>query len=81
MNNVRDWIPNPEDPFECVMPIQEWEECVADGLFIDDDGYGYFCNPEKKEELFGFGVCPSMVGIPAYEQRKIEWTHINWFNR
>jgi len=81
MNNIRDWTPNPDDPFECVMPILEWEECVADGLFIDYDGFGYFCNPETKLELFGFDVCPSMIGSAAYEQRKAEWTHINWFNR
>jgi hypothetical protein len=81
MNNVRDWTPNLADPYECVMLIEEWEECVRDELFTDYDGFGYFCDPEKKEELFGFDVCPSMVGTPTYEQRRVNWTHINWFNR
>jgi hypothetical protein len=82
MNNIRSWIPNPNDPYECVMTISEWEESVRDGLFIDDDGFGRFCNPVAKTELFGFDVFPSMLHYsPAYEQRKVEWTHINWFNR
>lgn len=78
MNGVRDWIPS-EDDF--LMTISDWEECVADGVFIDNDGFGYFCNPETQTELFGFDVYPSMIGEPAYEQRKVDWTHINWFNR
>jgi hypothetical protein len=78
MNNVQDWVRRDDDT---VMTIAEWEECVADGLFIDYDGFGYFCNPATKSELNGFDVCPSMIGTPAYEQRKVEWTHINWFNR
>jgi len=83
MNNARDWVRYPDDENECVMTIAEWEACVADGLFIDYDGFGYFCNPETNIELFGFDVCPSMIGTPAYEQRKVGlgWTHINWFNR
>lgn len=80
MNTVREWIPAEDD---CVMTIEEWEECVNDGLFIDYDGFGYFCNPDTKLELFGFDVCPSDLTERrnAYEQRKVEWTHINWFNR
>jgi len=78
MNNILTWNIAPEDTY---MTIAEWEECVDAGTFIDYDGFGYFCNPETKLELFGFDVCPSMIGTPAYEQRKVEWTHINWFNR
>ncbi len=78
MNNIRDWKPAEDD---CLMTIAEWEECVADGLFIDYDGFGYFINVNDKTELWGFDVCPSMIGEPAYEQRKIDYTHINWFNR
>jgi len=81
MNTVREWIPNPDDCYETVMTISDWEECVRDGLFIDDDGYGYFCDPAMKTELWNFDVFPSMVGSPVYEQRKVKWTHINWFNR
>jgi hypothetical protein len=73
-----DWIPSANDT---VYTIADWEDCVRDGLFIDYDGSGYFCNPETKLELFAFDVYPSMIGEPAYEQRKAEWTHINWFNR
>lgn len=78
MNNVQDWNFTDEDD---VMTIAEWEACVADGVFIDYDGFGYFCNPETKTELVGFDVYPSMIGEPVYEQRKTEWTHVNWFNR
>ena len=80
MNTVRDWIPTAEDTY---MTIEEWEECVVAGVFIDYDGFGYFCNPETKTELYGFDVCPSdlIEQRPAYFQRKAEWTHINWFNR
>ena len=85
MNNIRtrEWLRYPDDEHECVMTIAEWEDCVRDGLFIDYDGYGRFCNPEAsiQLELAGFDVRPSMIGEPAYEQRKAEWTHINWFNR
>lgn len=78
MNNIQHWTRRADDT---VMTIAEWEESVDDGLFLDYDGFGYFCNPETKFELFGFDVLPSMIGTPAYEQRKVEWTHINWFNR
>lgn len=78
MNNVQDWVRRPDDD---VMTIAEWEDTVACGGFIDYDGFGYFCTPAANLELFGFDVYPSMVGTPAYEQRKVEWTHINWFNR
>jgi hypothetical protein len=78
MNNIREWTPALDDTY---MTVAEWEESVEAGGFIDYDGSGYFCNPESKLELMGFNVYPSMVGSPAYEQRKVEWTHINWFNR
>jgi len=78
MNNVQEWIQTEDDT---VMTITDWEECVRDGLFIDYDGFGYFCDPMMKTELFGFDVYPSMIGEAAYEQRKVNWTHINWFNR
>ena len=78
MNNVQEWIQTEGD---CVMTIAEWEDCVRDGLFIDYDGYGYFCDKAAGTELYGFDVYPSMIGSAAYEQRKVNWTHINWFNR
>lgn len=81
MNTVREWIPNPEDPYECVMSISDWEYAVRDGLFIDYDGFGYFCDPLMKTEDYGFCVSPSMFGSVAYNERKAHWTHINWFNR
>lgn len=68
------------DPVD-LMPIQEWESCVDDGLFIDYDGFGHFCNEENKTELWGVEVYPSMIGTREYEDLKKEWTHINWFNR
>jgi hypothetical protein len=80
MNNIRtrEWIQTEDDT---VMTIADWEECVRDGLFIDYDGYGYFCDPAMKTELLVSLVYPSMIDTPAYEQRKVNWTHINWFNR
>ena len=78
MNNVREWIPSEDD---CVESISDFEYSVECGLFTDYDGYGYFCDPVMKTQLYGFDVYPSMVGSPAYEQRKTQWTHINWFNR
>lgn len=78
MNNIRDLE---EDKFGYILTIAEWEETCAAGGFIDYDGFGYFCNPDKRLELYGFDVFPSLIGHPAYEQRKVEWTHINWFNK
>lgn len=80
MNNIRTWIPTAEDTY---MTIQEWEDSCECGAFIDYDGFGYFCNPETKTELDGFDVVPSdfKERREAYEQRKTQWTHINWFNR
>ncbi len=78
MNNVRDWT---QDEHDHVMTIEEWEECVRDGLFIDYDGYGRFCDTFTKTELFGFRVYPSLLSTPEYERLKLQWTHINWFNR
>lgn len=78
MNNVQEWIQRDDD---AVYTIADWEECVRDGLFIDYDGFGYFCDPMMKTELFGFDVYPSMLSTVEYERIKTQWTHINWFNR
>lgn len=78
VNNIREYKP---DATDYLVPIAEWEEQVDCGVFIDYDGFGYFCNPETGLELYGFDVYPSMIGDASYEQRKTEWTHINWFNR
>ena len=79
MNNTREYVP--DDGGDSLIPIKEWEECCANGMFIDYDGFGYFVNLDNVTELYGFDVYPSMIGSAAYEQRKVNWTHINWFNR
>lgn len=78
MNNIRDYVPEDGD---CLIPIKEWEEDCAIGTFIDYDGFGYLVNVDDQTELYGFDVCPSMIGNAAYEQRKGDYTHVNWFNR
>lgn len=79
MNNIREYVP--DDGGDSLIPIAEWEEGCAVGMFIDYDGFGYLVNLDNMTELVGFDVYPSDIGNAAYEQRKVEYTHINWFNR
>lgn len=67
--------------FGDIMTIEEWEDCVACGAFIDYDGYGHFCNPDTNEMEGDIDVYPSLKGKKQYNEEKRNWTHITWFNR
>lgn len=69
--NRRDLIPSYGEH----MTVREFEECCRNGLFVNDDGVGYYA-----------GIM-SMTRIPVdcrsfyngiYERR---YTHVVWFNK
>lgn len=61
---------------ECLMPLQEWQECVECGGFIDSDGSG---NPATSTHRGNAGLYPSY----AKAKRPIPtWaTHVCWYNK
>jgi len=65
------------------MTIEEWEQSVDCGLFIDYDGFGHFADKLDGIEWEGLDVYPSMYKRqdPRYLNEKRNWTHIVWFNR
>lgn len=64
-----------------LMTLEEWENGVECGLFIDDDGYGFFCYPETGHLSDDWCVYPSDIGTLRYKAQRVQWTHILWFNR
>ncbi len=64
-----------------LMTIEEWEECCEDGLFIDYDGYGHFCNAATNQLDDSVDVYPSDRGTLSYKAQRVQWTHIQWYNR
>ena len=64
-----------------IMTVEEFEECVESGAFIDYDGHGYFCNPETNVRDCSWKVFPSTIGTLAYKTQRSQWSHVIWFNR
>lgn len=64
-----------------LMTIEDWEDSCDCGLFIDYDGYGYFCCPEVDMIENRLNIYPSMIGTLQYKANRIQWSHILWFNR
>ena len=67
--------------YDDLLTLDEFLECVRDGAFIDDDGFGNWATATKK--LPGWidgGVSPSRVSSgqsvpPAWA------THVVWYNK
>ena len=55
--------------------IEEFKNEVEGGLFIDDDGYGYYATDTTKSDIY---VYPSDFTENIYRD---DFTHIIWFNR
>ena len=66
MYQYTDEIPSYGD----LIPIEDWLENVANGLFINFDGSGYYCKDDKmnrKNEVFS--------------NPPLDATHVCWFNK
>ena len=55
--------------------LEEFKNEVENGLFIDDDGYGYYATETTKSDIY---VYPSDFTENIYRD---DFTHIIWFNR
>lgn len=55
--------------------LEEFKNEVEGGLFIDDDGYGYYATETTKSDIY---VYPSDFTENIYRD---DFTHIIWFNR
>lgn len=66
-----------------ILTIEEWEESVRMGIFIDYDGYGYFGDLNRELMDTEYEVYPSLLGTDEYQEEKESrpWTHVVWFNR
>ena len=60
------------------MTLDEFQQAVDDGSFIDYDGWGYYATDDQESNV---KVHPSDVigGIP--DHRRELFTHVIWFNR
>jgi hypothetical protein len=57
------------------LTVEEFKNEVENGLFIDDDGYGYYATETTKSDIY---VYPSDFTENIYRD---DFTHIIWFNR
>lgn len=58
-----------------VYTIEEFKEACADGMFVDDDGWGYPVNEDARSDR-SIVIRPSTLArIPK------DATHIVWYNR
>jgi len=64
-----------------LMTVEEFEDSVECGAFIDYDGFGHWCNAETGKLLSDVDVYPSDVGSLSYKSQRVQWTHILWYNR
>ena len=64
-----------EFELECLMPLQEFIDCVECGAFIDYDGFGELATATHCSEI---EIYPSEVKVTQWP----EWcTHIAWYNK
>jgi len=64
-----------------LLTVEEFEDCVECGAFIDYDGFGQWCNPDANQLEDEIDVYPSDVGSLPYKSQRVQWTHILWYNR
>lgn len=57
-----------------IMTIEEWNDCVEQGFFTNDDGSGYFCKDGKMDRTIE-------VFSPQAAKMEIDATHVCWFNK
>lgn len=55
--------------FADVMTVQEWQEAVEDGWFINDDGSGYWVKDGKESD--------DMV----FADPQLDATHVSWYHK
>jgi len=66
----------PLDDIGDLLTLEDFEECVRTGMFIDYDGFGH---PATESEMDGdVWLKPSTFERSAIDPR---WTHVNWYNR
>jgi hypothetical protein len=58
-----------------LMTIESFSESVDDGVFMDDDGIGYYANIDQQSDI---NVCPSDF---EYNRVRTDFTHVSWYNR
>ena len=59
-----------------LMPIDEFVEAVNSGMFIDDDGSGYYATAKGMSDVLAL---PSLVRKGIVPHRT--FTHVMWFNK
>jgi len=57
-----------------VMTIEEWNEVVDYGMFINYDGFGFFCKDGKMDRNLE-------VFSPRAIHTATDATHVCWFNK
>lgn len=60
---------------EDVMSLNDWKECVNQGLFIDYDGYGEYVKDGRKTKI---EIYPSDLKYGAIRE---EFDTVVWYNR
>ena len=66
----------PLDDIGDLLTMDEFEEAVREGFFIDYDGFGH---PATEATMDG-----SVLLKPStFDRSKLDpqWTHVNWYNR
>jgi hypothetical protein len=65
-----------------LIPIEEWLECVDQGMFIDYDGDGDLLEKVGDDYyLIKASIYPSMVEQGMLENDLKEATHVMWYNK
>ncbi len=52
-----------------VMTVEEWKDNVDGGLFVPDDGEGYWCKGNKESR------------DSVWESKAEDATHVAWYNK
>lgn len=68
-----------DDPHLPVYSLEEFGECVENGEYVDDDGFGEWAI-QRGDKIYTSGVviCPSEFHFGEQP----EWaTHVVWYNR
>lgn len=74
----------PHDGTGHLFTMEEFKKYCKDGMFIDDDGTGYYSTKDRRSNIriqpshISLGCC--LTGITT-ENESIEFTHVTWYNR
>ena len=55
--------------------MEEFKKMVNDGIFTDDDGYGYYATETSKSDVF---IYPSDI---TENLIRVDFSHVIWFNK